>query len=288
MPFDFLNTTTIEPQLEQQQQLMDMLTARAVAAQQQGPQEDDNDPRNLQEISDDDMGDLVGIDDNEHEELSDEDAEKMATDRHDFQNEDMDSTDYELMNYLLGDGDSGGGQAPKMQYGGGTLANAGTVYSDNTSWLKDRVNNIKFQFLNRNPVSKYTPDLPNQAPQNPIQKNAEDFVKNDPMAKNLGISMARAGGAYSADYQYGGMKGSRIPNRQYGGKTLFAETESTLRQGLNNDNYNKAVLKLSGMNTIRGLDNNQPVAVTDGSKYRVLHGPKDTDTFNGKVYEKRL
>jgi hypothetical protein len=75
---------------------------------------------------------------------------------------------------------------------------------------------------------------------------------------------------------------------QYGGSTLVANTPEQQYTGLNDSNYNNAVLNLIGHNTIRGLDNNQPVAVTDGRKYRVLRGKHDTDTFHGKVYEQRL
>jgi hypothetical protein len=72
------------------------------------------------------------------------------------------------------------------------------------------------------------------------------------------------------------------------GGTLYANDYETQRIGLNNPNFDTAVLNLKGKNTIRGLDNYEPVAVTDGSKYQVLHGPQDTAKFNGKVYEKRL
>jgi hypothetical protein len=75
---------------------------------------------------------------------------------------------------------------------------------------------------------------------------------------------------------------------QFGGSTLVANDEQTLRTGLNNNTYDSAILKLSGNNTIRGLDSNIPIAVTDGTKYKVLKGPNDTDVFKNNVYEKRL
>jgi hypothetical protein len=85
-------------------------------------------------------------------------------------------------------------------------------------------------------------------------------------------------------YQYGG----KTPKYQFGGDTLYANDYETQRIGLNNPNYNTAVFNTKGSNTFRGLDNHQPVAVTDGSKYKVLYGPQDTAKFSGKVYEKRL
>lgn len=75
---------------------------------------------------------------------------------------------------------------------------------------------------------------------------------------------------------------------QAGGSTLNATTASQLTTGLNNPQYNNAILHLSGMNTIRGLDNHNPVAVTDGSRYKILRGPNDTAQFSGKVYEHRI
>lgn len=75
--------------------------------------------------------------------------------------------------------------------------------------------------------------------------------------------------------------------RQTGG-TLYADTYEQQRIGLNNPNYNTAVFNTKGTNTFRGLDNHQPVAITDGSKYKVLYGPQDTAKFTGKVYEKKM
>jgi len=77
--------------------------------------------------------------------------------------------------------------------------------------------------------------------------------------------------------------------RQFGGDgTLYAETYEQQRIGLNNPNYNTAVFNTKGTNTFRGLDNHQPVAITDGKKYQVLYGPKDTAKFSGKVYEQKM
>jgi hypothetical protein len=298
MPYDFLNTTTVEPELEEQQRLMDLFTSQAAA------QQSSNNPEDLQEIQDQDVNDLEEIDEShnadedENEEISDSDADKMATDTHDFENEDMDATDYQLIGYLMGD--SGTQTTPQRQYGGGSLASAGTVYgNEGNNWLKDRVNSIKFQTVNSK-MSRY--QLPQQKAEDndyqAIHGQATNFIQNDPIAKKLGINVAERGGAYSTNYQNGGgyqfggkysmPSAQPFMRRQTGGSTLFADNEATLRQGLNNNNYQRAVLKLAGTNTIRGLDNNQPVAVSDGSKYKVLHGPKDTAQFKGNVYEKRL
>lgn len=75
---------------------------------------------------------------------------------------------------------------------------------------------------------------------------------------------------------------------QTGGNTLYADTYEQQRIGLNNPNYNTAVFSTKGTNTFRGLDSYEPVAVTDGSKYKVLYGPQDTAKFSGKVYEQKL
>lgn len=86
-------------------------------------------------------------------------------------------------------------------------------------------------------------------------------------------------------WQYGGS----TSKYQFGGNnTLYADTYEQQRIGLNDPNYNTAVFNTKGTNTFRGLDSYEPVAVTDGSKYKVLHGPEDTAKFNGQVYEQKL
>jgi hypothetical protein len=75
---------------------------------------------------------------------------------------------------------------------------------------------------------------------------------------------------------------------QNGGNTLYAETYNQQRIGLNNPNYNTGVFNTKGTNTFRGLDSYEPVMVTDGNKYKVLHGPQDTAKFTGKVYEQKM
>jgi hypothetical protein len=86
-------------------------------------------------------------------------------------------------------------------------------------------------------------------------------------------------------WQYGG----KPTKYQFGGNDhLVADDYETQRIGLNDPNYNTAVFNTQGMNTFRGLDSYEPVAITDGSKYQILTGPQDTAKFNGKVYERKL
>jgi len=275
MAYEFLNETTQDPQFAQQEQILNMLASQSAAS-------DPNDLSNLEEIQEHDMNDLVGIDDEqspeEHEEISDADADRMATDTHDFENEELDPIDYQLMGYLMGDGSQTASQPKPQMQTGGSYSGVNTIYSEASApYLKNRVDNIKFASLSR-PISKYKPILPTNPDKQQITNRATQIIQNDPIAQQMGVRVptARIGGNFLniGSYQTGG--------------TLYAETEQTLRRGLNDGNYNRAVLNLKGNNTIRGLDNQQPVSVTDGSKYRILRGPHDTDNFNGKVFEKRL
>lgn len=99
------------------------------------------------------------------------------------------------------------------------------------------------------------------------------------------IPTPRTGKVKPRIWQYGGS-----PTKyEFGGQnTLYANTYEQQRIGLNDPNYNTAVFNTKGTNTFRGLDNYQPVMVTDGKKYQVLNGPKDTAKFNGKVYEQKM
>lgn len=325
--FDFLHSTTYDPQLEQQDEIANMM-----ASDEASQDDDPNNPEDLQEIQDQDVSDLEELNDDEHEEISDSDADKMATDTFDYENDQPDEIDYQLMGYLMGDGGSQApqqSQRPQMQAGGGTYANAGTVYGPNSGVDTEairRLNSIKFSSLNSS-TSKYQTPVPNTAG---LREQADNFIENDPTARKMGITIAQYGapaGGHSVRYAAGGNVSYEYNNpanrwqtggavtgintmqqhigktrynfpgmkmkmpiglHQAGGRTLYANDDQTKRVGLNNQNYQRAVLNLKGDNTIRGLDNNKPVAVTDGNKYRVLHGPQDTETFNGKVYEKRL
>lgn len=105
----------------------------------------------------------------------------------------------------------------------------------------------------------------------------------------------KAGGYTPQAYQVGGkwtFAGMKMPRKKFqaGGQEdiLVANDQASKRIGLNDQNYQRAVLNLKGTNMIRGLDNGRPVSVTDGNKHKVLHGPHDTDYFTGKVFEKAL
>lgn len=262
---------------------------------------DQSDPNDLQELNENDINDLEEQDDNSDlEEVTDSEADSLATDTHDFENEDIDPIDAQLMSYIMS-GNQQQESAPSKQYGGNAgMGSASTVYGDiaENKWLTNRTNNIKFAGFNQN-RSKYAASLPtpsairDQSSFDTIKDNAIQSISNDPVAQKMGVNVmgnAKMGGAYSTNYQTGGRYTfpGQERTKQFGGDTLFANSEAVMRQGLNNDNYQKAVLNLKGNNTIRGLDNHQPVAVTDGRKYQVLHGPKDTAQFNGKVFEKRV
>lgn len=99
--------------------------------------------------------------------------------------------------------------------------------------------------------------------------------------------LSEYGYKYAADNLFG-TNYAQYMKKQYGGNTLYADTYEQQRIGLNDPNYNTAVFSTKGTNTFRGLDNYQPVAITDGKKYKVLHGPKDTAKFTGKVYEQKM
>jgi hypothetical protein len=111
-------------------------------------------------------------------------------------------------------------------------------------------------------------------PPSPVEDEDED---------NKGKTTSSNGRVTPRIWQYGGQ-----PSKYQFGGILYADDYETQRIGLNDPNFNTAVLNLKGTNTIRGLDNHQPVAVTDGSKYKVLNGPQDTAKFSGPVYEQKM
>jgi hypothetical protein len=350
MPNDYLHSTTYDPQMEDQQDIVDMMSSDAA------DQDGSNNPEDLTDLGENDMQDLEehqDEDDPEMEEISADDADKLSPDRFDFENDQPDQIDYQLMGYMMGDSEGKGGQ--KMQYGGSTLGTAQTVYGPGSGVdqnMVKKLNSVKFAGLNRT-ASRYNVEPPKQSDfmdvqnYNNIRAKAEQFLQNDPTGRSMGITAAQMGGGthdvryqaggkvgpeynnpanrwqaggYNTGYQFGGkpimqhplhtrfnVPGSKMGmpiglhqaggtydflrhKRQVGGDSnvLHANDDMTKRVGLNDQNYSKAILNLKGQNTIRGLDNRQPVAVTDGNKYKVLRGPEDTDQFNGKVFEKRL
>lgn len=74
--------------------------------------------------------------------------------------------------------------------------------------------------------------------------------------------------------------------KQTGGVATTPEEQYV---GLNNLAFDNLFMPLQGINTIRGLDDGNPVEVTDEEGNRkILYGPKHTFKAKGKVYEKRL
>ena len=75
--------------------------------------------------------------------------------------------------------------------------------------------------------------------------------------------------------------------RKYGG--AVAKTAAQKFKGLNDESLDELFIPLKGTNTIRGLDNGEPVHVTDelGNEV-VLVGPDDTVRMKGNVKERRL
>lgn len=286
MAYDYLKETTFSKDLEQQEQMIDYLSNRSTE------QTDD-----IQDVDPDLVEIMAQEPEDEPEEAPAEEQEQF-----DFDKEEDDNTDMELLSFLFSEKE---GDAE----GAGNLRNTNRVVNINDvpnglEWLKAKSANVKFQSLDQN-ISKYLNTLPdnlrkglvatsgnddkhakgskhydNQAIDLRFDDKVYNFIQNDPVFQQLGLKVL--------DPNHGTAPHIHIEKKQFGGKTLFADSEEVQRIGLNDPNYNKAVLNLVGTNTIRGLDNNQPVAVTDGSKYKVLKNKYDTAKFHGKVYEQKL
>jgi hypothetical protein len=290
MAYDFLNTTTYDQQLKDQEDMMNFISQQT-ASQDQIPT-----------ITDSDLVEIMGSEDDapdQMEEVSDSEGDKMATDTFDYENEQDDNTDMQLMSFLFAEDESNNNE------GAGSLLNAENTLSENTDldWLKTKTDAVKLQNLGA-PLSRYLNTLPSSLRNQLVATSGNDqehvqnsdhysnravdlryndeaykYMLNDPNRKQYGVKMLNPnhGTAPHIHLDY-----------QYGGSTLMANTPAQKHKGLNDMQYDSAVLNLTGKNTIRGLDNYQPVAVTDGSKYQILKGPNDTAKFNGKVYEQRL
>lgn len=295
MAYDYLNTTTYENQLQDQEDMLQYMMDQENAPEGTG---------DLETIEPD-LIEMLGKEDGT-DEPSEEQPEPEENAEFNYDDDDT-NTDMEFLNFLFDEKDveSQGGNSI------GQARNFVDGVNPDLNWLKTKTNNVKLGGLNAN-ISKYLSGLPanlrsglvatsgnddthaegskhygNNAIDLRFNQQAYDFISNDPVAKNLGLKVLNpnhgtAKHIHLESKQYGGKY------QNFGGKTLFADSEEVLRRGLNNPSYNDAVLKLTGSNTIRGLDNYQPVSVTDGSKYEVLTGPQDTAQFNGSVYEKRL
>lgn len=149
----------------------------------------------------------------------------------------------------------------------------------------------------RNPVKPSSTLLEAMSVYAPSSDNNDPVRYANFIAKQLGITVNTPISKIDTDKWANAiekMEGNKSGNnpgnlrRQSGGRATIATTPESQFVGLNVDGLDELILPLSGKNTIRGLDNYQPVAVTDGFKYKVLMGPEDTEQFNGTVYEKRL
>lgn len=274
--YDFLNKTTYTDELAQQENILQNLYQ----------------PK-TNEIEDLDF-DLVEIIQSDKEPSEEKQAQDFVEEELPEVAEDIDNTDMQFLDFLFAEKSSS------------SLADTNNFVTENVdlSWLKKKSDNVKFNSLNSN-ISKYLNSLPENLRSRLVatsgndqkhsknslhyedraidlryDKKAYDFIKNDPVAKRLGINLL--------DPDHGTAPHIHLELKKYGGSTLFANDEETQRIGLNDPNYSQAYLNLSGVNKIRGLDNYHPVAVTDGSKYKILVGPKDTSNFKGNVYEHKL
>lgn len=301
MAYEYLNETTFSRDLEQQDEMLNYLTSRAEEFQ-----TDDNFldfDSDLVEILAANSDDTPEMEDQEEGDISQPSDDGTV----DVDIENFDDTDMQLLGFLFNE------QSPDPS-GAGSLRDAqGVVDLENIptglDWLKKKTSNVKFQNLNSN-ISKYLNTLPENLRSGLVatsgndqdhvedskhfsdnaidlrfNKQAYDFISKDPVLQRLGLKVLNPNHGTAPHIH---LESNKPQTKKYGGNTLYAETEATQRIGLNNPNYNSAILDLVGQNKIRGLDNHQPVAVTDGNKYKVLYGPQDTATFKGKVYEKRL
>jgi hypothetical protein len=240
--------------------------------------------------------DLIEMVDNNPDEITDavenpdenvDDDSQTNPDEFDYVNDDVTPDDMELFGYVLGDDQ----EVPQQ--------------NSNLSWLKTKNKGVNLNGLSP-VISKYLATLPKDIQEELVATSGNDgdehvegsqhyegnaidlryndkawnYMQNDPKFASMGLK--------TIDPNHGTAKHIHIQKKQYGGSTLVADTPEQQYKGLNDSNYDKAVLNLVGHNVIRGLDNNQPVAVTDGKKYQVLVGKHDTATFHGKVYEHKI
>ena len=89
--------------------------------------------------------------------------------------------------------------------------------------------------------------------------------------------------------KYGGLLGQYQQGGKISTQGYTARTPQEQHEGLNNPNYQTMQFPMQGSNTFRGLDNGQPVRITDSKgKTKILRGNQHTDTFQGDVFEQRL
>lgn len=290
MAYEFLNETTFTKDLAQQEELLHQIQDRMLPRTE--PAEYDDTPLDT---------DIVEILEQEDTEEEPEKEPVDQNDSFDFEQEDMTNDDMEILGFLF--------QKPSRSEGAGTMTSANGAVSHINSepmslgWVKTKSPKVNISNVG-SPISKYLESLPqnlrermvatsgndqqhakgsrhyqNKAIDLRYDKELYDYINNDPNRKKYGLNLLNPNHGTAPhihlDYQYGGDVLNAISNKQ-------------LKTGLNDPNYNSAVLNLQGTNTIRGLDNKQPVAVTDGTKYKILRGPDDTEVFKGNVYETRL
>lgn len=284
---DYLNETTYTKDLEQQQEMADLMQRMAETAPGEG----------LDDGFDDGIFETLGA---EITQSNPEDEEDQAVEEQLSSLDDDDGSDMAVLSAIFQNSDYQPFQSRPLN----NYSDIQNVVGDvDLNWLKKKTNGVKLDRLNGN-ISKYLNTWPQQLREQAVatsgnddqhvegsehyQNNAVDlrynddiynYIQNDPKAKQYGISLLNP--------DHGTAKHIHLQTKQAGGE-LYADTPETLRRGLNNPSYNSATLDLKGTNTIRGLDNYQPVAVTDGSKYQVLTGPQDTTKMTGKVYEQRM
>jgi hypothetical protein len=288
MAYEFLNETTYSNDPLATGELFNTLLSSTEPGEQEEEEFHDTDLIEILDNMDEEDVASIGQESEEVDEEEDDDVDGMI--------------DPELMAYLFE-------EMPATEMEG--LRNANTVISDlpdvptGINWLKKKTNAVNIGGLSPT-ISKYLNTLPdhikgslvatsgndddvhkpdskhysNKAIDLRYNKEAYNYILNDPTFKKLGLKMP--------DSNHGTAPHLHIEEMKHGGRTLIADSEKVQRIGLNNPNFNTAFFPLKGTNTFRGLDNNQPVAVTDGSKYKILVGKNDTAKFKGNVYEQKL
>lgn len=249
----------------------------------------------LEEI-DNDLLEVIG-DEPEQEEQPSEVVDEIDEEE---QPEEDHKIDPAIMAYLF-DREPEGEGAPNIINTRNAVGSLGNIPTG-LDWLKTKTKNVNISNLNPS-ISKYLNTLPerikrsfvatsgnddkhtkrskhysNDALDLRYDDEAYDYMMSDPLFKKMGLKMLPP--------DHGTAKHLHIESRQFGG--AIASTMQQKYTGLNNPSHSEMFFPMKGANTFRGLDNNQPVLVTDGSKYKVLKGKQDTATFNGNVYEKRL
>lgn len=293
MAYEYLGKTTYTDQLAEQEEMLAYLQENASELREDVDTIDDVDPE------------LLSLASSVVEEQSDPEIQEQEAIEDEADEEDLGASDMEFLNFLFSE---------KSTSSSGMIE-ANNVLSENVSldWLKRKSDKVKLNGLNPS-ISKYLTSLPedlrsslvatsgnddkhsknslhynNNAIDLRFNQRAYEYIKNDPVAKKLGINLLNPNHGTAPHLHLETKKtGGVVGKYKFGGNTLYATTSSSQRIGLNDSRYDSAVFSTEGVNTFRGLDNNQPVAVTDGSKYKVLYGKYDTAQFTGKVYEKKL